>query len=61
MNQFTTGDIVRVQMETYHGKPAGTLAEVLGINEIGWPRIKYDLRNIETVPASFLALVGKML
>ena len=61
MNQFTAGDVVRVQAETYHGKPVGTLAEVLGVNEIGWPRIKYDSRNIETLPPSFLTLVGKML
>ena len=54
---FKTGDIVRVQKETYHGKPAGTLAEVLGINEIGRPRIMYNQRNIETLPPDFLALV----
>lgn len=54
---FETGDIVRVQMETYHGKLAGTLAEVLGVNEIGWPRIKYNSRNVETLPPSFLVLI----
>ena len=54
---FETGDIVRVRKETYHGKPAGTLAEVLGVNEIGWPRIKYNPRNVETLPPSFLVLI----
>ena len=54
---FETGDIVRVEKETYHGKPAGTLAEVLGVNEIGWPRIKYNSRNVETLPPSFIVLI----
>lgn len=54
---FQTGDIVRVREETYHGKPVGMLAEVLGVNEIGWPRIMYNQRNIETLPPSFLVLI----
>ena len=54
---FKAGDIVRVQKKTYHGKPADTLAEVLGINDIGWPRIKYSLHNVETLPPGFLVLI----
>ena len=52
--EFETGDIVRVKKETYHGKPVGTLAKVLGVNEIGWLRIKYDKHNVETLSPDFL-------
>lgn len=54
---FDIHDIVRVKKETFHGKRKGRLAEVLGHNDIGWPRIKYDEANIETLPAEFLELV----
>lgn len=59
MSEFGVGDIVRVKEETYHGKPVGMLAEVLGTNEIGWVRIMYNQRNIETLPPSFLVIVCK--
>lgn len=54
---FSVGDIVRVKKETFHGKRKGRLAEVLGCNDIGWPRIKYDVDNVETLPVEFLELV----
>ena len=54
---FGIGDIVRIKKETFHGKRRGGLAEVLGHNDVGWPRIKYDPANVETLPPEYLELI----
>lgn len=57
VRKFRPGDIVRVKKETFHGKQKGRLAEVLGITDLAWLRVKYDEKNIESLPEEFFELI----